>query len=262
MIKLIVTDLDGTLFRDNKTYSEEFEEIIKKLEQLEIRFVVCSGRQLFNIKKYFNPELSLIYSGNNGTHFIVEEEEIFKVLNQSQIKKITDIARNKENHYLIGETKSGVIVERNVPNQLIEQLKLYCENLRFIDCLSECQEELCKITVCCLEGAEKYAYPHYQELSSCINVALSGDIWLDLMPLDGNKGNAIKWIQEKYGILPSETLVFGDHLNDIEMLQECPNSYAMKNAHTEAKNAAKYILEHDNNEDGVIKKIKELIFSN
>lgn len=259
MIKLIVTDLDGTLLRSDKTYSEEFDEVIQNLNHLGVLFAICSGRQLFNIKKKFNSELNIIYSGNNGTHLIIENQEQFKTLEFDHIKKITEIAKAYPTHYLLGETKTGVIVEKRVPEKLVEQLKLYCENLRFVDCLSESNEDICKVTICCLEGAEKYAYPHYQKLSSDISVSLSGDIWLDLTHFDGHKGSAVKLIQEHYSILPSETLVFGDHLNDIEMLKDCPNSYAMKNAHSEAKKAAKYTLEYSNDEDGVIRKIKELV---
>lgn len=258
MIKLVVTDLDGTLFRDNKTYSEEFNNVVRQLKEKGVLFCVCSGRQLHNIQKYFDKDLNIIFSGNNGTHLIVEGEEIFKVLDKEEIKKITEITDQHKNLHLIGETKFGVVIEEAVPQKLVEELKHYCDNLQFVDSLKNCDEDMCKVTVCCKEGVELHALPKFEHLKETITVASSGDIWLDMMDLDGNKGNAVALIQEKLNIKPEETIVFGDHINDLEMLSMCPNSYAMKNAQDQAKECAKYVLEYTNNEDGVIKKIKEL----
>ena len=73
-----------------------------------------------------------------------------------------------------------------------------------------------------------------------------------------NKGLAIKEIQDKLGISYEETMVFGDYLNDLEMMDYAYHSYAMENAHDDLKKVSRYIAKK-NTEDGVIEKIKEVI---
>ena len=90
-------------------------------------------------------------------------------------------------------------------------------------------------------------------------MAVAGAIWLDITNATASKGNAIKAIQEKLKVLPEETLVFGDYLNDLDMIENAGYSYAMKNAHPQILKAAKYITELDNNHFGVTHTIKQLL---
>lgn len=73
-----------------------------------------------------------------------------------------------------------------------------------------------------------------------------------------NKGIAIKEIQEKLDIKYDETMVFGDYLNDLEMMENAYYSYAMENAHDDLKKISRFSAKK-NTEDGVIEKIKEVI---
>ena len=54
-------------------------------------------------------------------------------------------------------------------------------------------------------------------------------------------------------------MVFGDYLNDLQLMKAGKYSYAMKNAQREIIEAANFVTEFDNNEDGVVKTIKEFL---
>ena len=56
---------------------------------------------------------------------------------------------------------------------------------------------------------------------------------MDCMAPGINKGQAVKLLQESLGISPKETMVFGDQMNDIEMLQQAYYSFAVGNARPE-----------------------------
>ena len=56
-------------------------------------------------------------------------------------------------------------------------------------------------------------------------------------------------------------MVFGDYLNDIEMLEVAKFSFAMKNAHEEVKKTARFMTESNSNL-GVEKIIEQVINSN
>ena len=69
-----------------------------------------------------------------------------------------------------------------------------------------------------------------------------------------NKGNAVKRLMEKLGAGFDETMVFGDYLNDLEMMSCCRYSFAMQNAHPILKENAAFIAP-SNDENGVVKEI-------
>ena len=71
-----------------------------------------------------------------------------------------------------------------------------------------------------------------------------------------NKGLAISEIQKLLNIKQEETMVFGDYLNDLEMMQNAYHSYAMENAHSDLKKVARFIAK-SNDDNGVVRAIKE-----
>ena len=69
-------------------------------------------------------------------------------------------------------------------------------------------------------------------------------------------------IQDKFTISANETLVFGDFLNDKEMLEQARFSFAMKNAHPELIEVARFVTEFDNNHNGVVETIRKVCLLN
>ena len=115
-----------------------------------------------------------------------------------------------------------------------------------------------KVTICDFRGSEENSNNYFVEYRDKAQVTVSGDIWLDITSKNINKGVAIKEIQELLGINYEETVVFGDYLNDLEMMESGYYSYAMKNAHDDLKKVARFIAK-SNDENGVVEAIKELI---
>jgi hypothetical protein len=65
-------------------------------------------------------------------------------------------------------------------------------------------------------------------------------------------------LQKKLGISPQETIVFGDYLNDCEMMQKAYFSYAMANAHPDLR-AVSHFETFSNDEDGVMRIVRQLL---
>ena len=79
MIKIIATDMDGTLLDDKKQLPENFEDVIRKLLKKNIRFVISSGRSFGALKKQFNSYLdSLTFICDNGA-YIVDRGNVLSV---------------------------------------------------------------------------------------------------------------------------------------------------------------------------------------
>ena len=120
------------------------------------------------------------------------------------------------------------------------------------------EDTVLKVTLGDWKGVEEKSYAAYKKFENDFKVAVAAKIFLDINSKKTNKGNAIKGVQEKLNISPDETMVFGDYLNDLEMMQNASHSYAMKNAHPEIISTSKYITEFDNNENGVLRTILDL----
>ncbi len=90
------------------------------------------------------------------------------------------------------------------------------------------------------ESSEQFIYPKLEAFENNFLMKISGENWLDLSNLNSNKGVAVSIIQEYLKVLPKETVVFGDYLNDVEMLERAYFSYAMKNAYPKVKAIARF----------------------
>jgi len=112
--------------------------------------------------------------------------------------------------------------------------------------------------ITCIDEPEKLRplYNKYKDKYHCVyqRDIYTNEQWLEIMPLEASKANAIKQLQ---GMLDCEKLVvFGDGKNVIDMFQIADESYAVANAHENLKRyATKVILSND--EDGVAKWLEE-----
>lgn len=76
-----------------------------------------------------------------------------------------------------------------------------------------------------------------------------------IMHREAVKANAVRLLAERYGYNMNQIVSFGDDYNDVDMLKQCGTGVAVSNAIDEAKSAADYICE-SNDDDGVAKWIE------
>ena len=91
-----------------------------------------------------------------------------------------------------------------------------------------------------------------------LDVAVSGRCWVDMMVPGRDKGHAVRELQERLGVTPAQTAVFGDFLNDLQMMSAGEMSFAMANAHEDIKAASNY-LAPSNTDSGVVVTLDRLL---
>ena len=87
-----------------------------------------------------------------------------------------------------------------------------------------------------------------------MQVALSGDCWVDIMNASVNKGAALRTMLEQMHLSAARCMAFGDYLNDIELLQAAGHPYAMENSHPQLRALFPHTGGH-NNDAGVVRTI-------
>ena len=98
-------------------------------------------------------------------------------------------------------------------------------------------------------------YPLIQQIFPSVAFTVSKPYFLEAEPPQVSKGAALRRLAEKLCLSPERTLVFGDSLNDLPMLNYAVHSVAMGNARNEVKSAARHIC-GTNAEDGVARFIE------
>jgi Cof subfamily protein (haloacid dehalogenase superfamily) len=261
MIKLIVADLDGTLLDSNHQLPIDFWEVEERLFQKNILFAIATGRQFYNVIQLFDKiKERTLFLAENGTYGFFKGNEIFvNPLPKNNAVRFIEIGRKIPNSNVIFCGKNSAYVESNDIKFLTEVRKYY-EKLEIVSDLTKIDDEVLKITICDFGDVPTNSYIYFKEFETDFKVAISGAIWLDITNFTANKGVAISKIQKEFNILEEETMVFGDFLNDYEMMKTAKYSYAMQNAHPEIVKIANFRTTFDNNNNGVTQTIKQIIF--
>lgn len=252
-IKLVVSDMDGTLLDSNHELATSFFDTYNKLKEKNILFMAASGRQYFSIANKFTPILDDItiiaengaFIKRNNTELLVEAIDI------TLLKDVIEHARTLPDTYIVLCGKNGAYIEQDSEIFINYFKEFYSRYFLVDDVLKDNSDSFFKIAIYNPYGAEANLYPNFEQFKNDLQVKISGEFWVDIMPFNINKGNAINYIQKLHNISKEETLVFGDYLNDIEMFEEAGVSIAMENAHPKLKAIATQITK-SNNDNGVL----------
>ncbi|MFI2743962.1 HAD family hydrolase [Zhouia sp. PK063] len=251
-VKLVVSDMDGTLLNDKGQVSDQFFNIFHRLKQHNILFAAASGRQYYSIvEKLAAIKDEIVVIAENGGITKKAAIELGSILLDHQTANdLILLLRNIKNVEVVLCGKKQAYIESN-NQEFIDFFNEYYFKYQKVDDLTTIKDDdFFKIAVYHNQSSEDFIYPHFKHLEDQLQVKISGDYWLDLSHIDSHKGNALKALQERLNITPEETMVFGDFNNDLEMLALAKFSFAMQNAHPNVKKIANYNTK-SNNENGV-----------
>lgn len=260
MIRLIASDMDGTLLNSRGELNTEIYNIIGELKRLGIIFAVASGRQLASLKKSFGPvEEDVLYLAENGTYVVYRDKEIYSnVIERKLVYEIIDKIKGiGENAYILCGKKSAYCIDKDLAEYMRKPKFGY--EIAQINSIDDIEDEILKISLFDSEDAREHSYklikPIYGEK---MDVVTSGYNCLDIMNLNANKGTAIKEICKSFGIDRRDVISFGDNYNDLEMFDESGISYVMLNADEYVRSRADRVI-GSNDDDSVIKTLKSII---
>ncbi len=251
-IKLVATDMDGTLLNSKGEVSRHFFELFEELNNLGVTFVAASGRQYYSIIDKLKPIKDDIYViAENGALTMRQNEELQTTeIDRETYLELLDITKTLQgSQVILCGRKKGYIEDYG--QDFVDMFSEFYDRYEIVDDLAQVtNDKYLKIAVCNQKGSEKYLYPALKHLENRLKVKVSGEIWLDLSHNLANKGHALQQLQHNYKISPEETMVFGDYNNDLEMMTTAKYSFAMQNAHPNVKAVANYTTK-SNNENGV-----------
>ena len=263
MIKIIFSDMDGTLMTSANKLPEGFAETIAELKKRGVIFAPSSGRQYFSLLKTFaDYKDDFIFLSDNGTLVMQGDKEIFsQPMNLDDVNEILEVTKPLKNILTVfcGKKNGYLLEEQNIP-ELITSLKIYYERSIAVNNWAEVDDTPIKVSFYDPTGnADKNIYPTvFEKFGDKLQVVLASGEWVDITAPHASKGRAVENIQRILNITPDECAAFGDYMNDFDMLNAVGYSFAMANAYPEIKRVAKF--ETASNDDfGVIVGIKKLM---
>ena len=285
MIKLIASDMDGTLLNSDHKIPKENIELIKFAQKNGIQFVVATGRAYYEALPALNDENikcdvisfngGIIYdkTGNiinitpmklKDLYYTIEILKSLEISYQLYTKNTiytnsieTDITAYIDLIRANGEEPNEQHLRREAKNRLalghiteVDNIELYLN-----------QEDNPAIKVIGISN-DLEKLKHATELLSGnenISVTSSGANNVEIMDKKATKGEALKIVADIHDINLKNAIAIGDNLNDQAMLDIVEYSIAMKNGNKELQNNAKFITEKTNSEGGVADSVMKLL---
>ncbi|QNM85537.1 HAD family hydrolase [Polaribacter pectinis] len=249
-VKLVVSDMDGTLLNSKGEVSNQFFKLFKKLQEQNIHFCAASGRQhnsIVNKLASIKEEIYVI-AENGGVAKMGKEVLLSNFLKAEKVIKLIPVLREIEDANIVLCCDNSAYIESKDAH-FINLFQEYYHSFKQVDDLLDVAKTIpvFKIAVYHFKSSEDFTYPAIKHLKDEVLLKVSGQNWLDISDEKANKGNALRHVQKILNVSKEETMVFGDYHNDIEMLHEADFSFAMKNAHKDIKELANFSTESNDN---------------
>lgn len=241
MIKLIASDLDGTLLPEGQAALDpEIYDVVLDLKERGIPFICASGRQLSSLQNLFGPVANEIsYITENGS-LCVHNGEICVTGGMDKDLAIAIINAIEKTHgtkIIVSCANTCYVKEGNEAF-----LRLIRDDMNYdtttIPFLQDIPDPILKVAF--IDDGDDVASAKYfgDMFSDKVKVMSVGNSFVDFVPYTANKALALQFLFDKFSVKPEEVMAFGDRQNDVEMLSLCGVSYAMEHSTDDVKKFA------------------------
>lgn len=268
-IKLVASDLDGTIVSDNEYIHKSNLEAINMLNDKKVNFAICTGKSYSVSKDLCNKchaDYGIFSNGSQIYNLKTGDKIYSNTLLFSDVKICFEIAK-KHNLHVHAYSDNCLITEkleyldlRNfklqkfpgfsfivVPNVLdyIERNNLSIQQfvISSLNSLADIKEQI-------LNNA-KISISHVSKSGRYKDKILNKEYeYLSIIPYNTSKSTAVNFLSDYLSINKEDTIAIGDNLNDIDMIKDSGIGIAVANAYNEVKDIADYTTYNSASEGG------------
>lgn len=249
MIKLILSDLDGTLLYPKLEVTKEDKEAILKGHKDGVFFGVATGRldyEIKNIEEMIGVKIPYRISQNGGVIFDGSNNLLFEdKFDGDIIEELMGLVKMDgiETQYLTkDEYYLEVMKEKTKEKESIQSIRHMVEDREILKKINK-THFLTKISIKgdleVLKGMDKQIV---EKLDHSVDTYITATDCIDIVPKGVSKGDSVVWLCKKMGLSLDEIAVVGDSYNDISMLKVTPNSFVMNHGDEEVKKFGTYTV--------------------
>ena len=272
-MKLLFTDLDGTLLTDDKQILDDDMKAIEGMLERGHKLVLCTGRPLASAKqlaqKYgFDKPGFFLVSFNGGLiyDYATEQAILTRYIPVEEVKFIMDAAHRYGMH---AHTYSGDYV---VSEYETEQLKTYCRLMKMdyvvVKDIREYYGDFINVVVkppIKVNIITPFDHSSLVDFRAEMRKTTAGKLFdvfskpemLEFSHMLSNKGDAVRFMADFYKVPVADTIAVGDEENDCPMIEAAGVGVAVANASPVAKAAADYVTANDNNHSAIAEVIEK-----
>lgn len=261
-IRLVAADMDGTLLDETGAVPDAFWPLLDRLEEQGIVFAPASGRPYPALADFFGEAAArLALIAENGAYVVRDGVEVSSAtMDRGFVERAVALVRGlpaTRDMGLVLSGRAGAYVERS-DAEFLAQTRRFYTTLTLVDDLLAVPEAPLKLAVHDFPGAAAGGRDLLAEELAPYQVLMSSQHWYDIMAPDVDKGVALRALRHTLGVDRDETVVFGDYLNDLGMMDQATHTFAMANAHPQVVDACRY-LAPSNRDHGVVTTLTRLL---
>ncbi|PZD94435.1 HAD family hydrolase [Paenibacillus sambharensis] len=247
-MKLLISDLDGTIIHNHSTINQEDIDALHQAAEAGVQIAFASGRM--------QPEIEAVMQQLNLRVHTISQNGAYVHMSDGELVSEQAFDRDK----LVALAKAGegtpfLTMMCGPDHYFVEEMTAHAEEIgsRLMaplhvipDARSRLGKDIVSGKISFFGEVEKlraFMQSLKAEHGDAIDAYISDIDCMDVMPAGVSKGTGVKVLQERLKISPEETVCIGDSFNDISMFAGTPHSYAMTASHADVKAAAAHEAE-------------------
>jgi|GEM_PF-2539776 len=267
MTRLFVTDLDQTFLHHDLTFNEPlFVEVLDKITAQGDQFAIATGRETKWVQRKFGALADRVHLvTNNGAAWRAQGSSELHMKNINPA-----ILATLEETLLAGEPIKGVHAYSSEDmyrlggyGDLRPEVQAYAESvyrtISIVDHLTDITAPVVSITAAVEVADSEAMLARLRDLKESIHPTTSGYGTIDILPANINKATSLTALIHSLGIAPADVTVFGDGMNDLEMMQMAGKVYLMPNSDERLFGRGFDQAKMDNEQDGVLVTLTDIL---
>ncbi len=262
-MKMLITDLDGTLLNDRQQVSPADLQTLRALSRQNVLRVIATGRSYFSLKKVLAPDFPVdfvILSSGAGimdwkrksllTHSEIKAGQARKIASFLMEQKIDFMVHDKlpENHHFLFFHYNQFNGDFKTRLRLYEPFAKPLTDVTQIDSASQ--------FVLIFRRPEEFTDKMRSVLNDVHIIRATSpldnqSVWFELMPFGVSKQSAAQQLADRHRLGAEDVLALGNDYNDQELLDWAGRSFVTANAAEELKK--RYLQTVENNQSALSK---------
>ena len=264
MIKLIASDMDGTLLDEKGQVPEETFELIHLLHEKGVVFAASSGRRYNTLRWFFEPVADeMDYVASLGAEVYADNKLLdLEVFSHASVLKLCEICESFDCLHIALYDEEHTFLLDDL-SQYVREVDKDLPNAERVDDPPAPTTDIIKASICCERPDDimDMAYVLERELGDLFTFMPSGKKWIDVTPAIVNKATGLDQILRYRGIDPSEVMCFGDSMNDYHILRHVGHPMVMANARYAVRQTPGATIIDTNERHGVQQAMREVLDS-